>query len=92
MRISDFGRKIRLNFSEDLFFFFFFLEVTCFWAEKPFVFPISAEISITISGKPCESDSRAMAIRVKVAYSCLTLSKKPPSLFQILATHLSEVA
>ena len=31
-------------------------------------------------GKPFESDSRAMKIRVKVAYSCLTLPKKPPFL------------
>ena len=50
----------------------FFLEITCFWAEKP------AEIS-SISDKPCDSDSSTMKIRVKVACSCLTLSKKPPS-------------
>ena len=31
----DFGRKIRLNFGEDLFFFFFFWRSPCFWAEKP---------------------------------------------------------
>ena len=36
--VSDFGRKITLNFGEDLF-FFFFLEITWFWAEKPFEFP-----------------------------------------------------
>ena len=36
-------RKIRLNFGEDLFFSFFFLEITCFWAEKPFEFPIPAK-------------------------------------------------
>ena len=69
---------------------FFFLEVICFWAEKPYEFPILAEKSITISDEPCEFDSRAMTILVKVAYSCLALSKSPP-LFQILATHLSEV-
>ena len=63
MWISHFGRKIRLNFNKDL----FFLEVTCFWAEKPFAFPISAKKSITISDEPRESDSRAMTIRVKVA-------------------------
>ena len=57
---------------------FFFLEITCFWAENPFEFPILAEKSVSISDKPFESDSRAMEIRVKVAYSCLTLSKKPP--------------
>ena len=45
--ISDFGRKIRLNFGEDLFFF----ETTCFWAEKAFEFPILAEKSVSISVK-----------------------------------------
>ena len=59
----------------------FFLETTCFWAKKPFEFPISVEKSVSISDKPFESDSRAMKIRVKVAYSCLTLSKKPPPPF-----------
>ena len=43
----EIGRKIRLNFGEDL----FFLEITCFWAEKPFEFPISAEKSVSISVK-----------------------------------------
>ena len=47
-------------------------------AEKPFEFPISAEKSVSILNTPFESDSRAMKIRVKVAYSCLTFSKKPP--------------
>ena len=46
--------------------------------EEPFEFPISAENSVSVSDKPFESDSRAMKIRVKVAYSCLTLSKNPP--------------
>ena len=50
--------------------------------EEPFEFPISAEKYVLISDKPFESDSRAMKIRVKVAYSCLTLSKKPPPPFQ----------
>ena len=52
--ISDFGRKISLNFGEDLpffFFFFFFLETTCFWAEKTFGIPILAEKSVSISVK-----------------------------------------
>ena len=31
--VSDFGQKTRINFDEDLFFFFFFLEITYFWAE-----------------------------------------------------------
>ena len=52
------------------------VEIIWFWAEKPFEFPISAEKSVTISDQPFESDSTAMKIRVKVAYSCLTLSKK----------------
>ena len=46
--------------------------------EEPCEFPISAEKSVSISDKPFESYLRAMKIRVKVAYSCLTLSKKPP--------------
>ena len=50
----------------------------CFWAEKTFQFPISAEKSLLISDKPFESDSKAMKIWVKVAYNCLTLSKNPP--------------
>ena len=49
--MCDFGRKIRLNFGEDLFFFFFFLETTCFWAEKSFEFLILAENSDSISAK-----------------------------------------
>ena len=73
-------------------FFFFFFEITCLWAEKTFEFPISAKKSVSIADKPFETDSRAMKIRVKVAYSCLTLSKNPPPpLFQILATRLHAV-
>ena len=44
---SDFGRKISLNFGEDL----FFLETTRFWAEKTLEFPITAEKSVSISVK-----------------------------------------
>ena len=83
--ITDFGRKIRLNFSEDLFFCFgdhLFLGGKSVWI------PTSPDKSVSMSDKPCEPDSRAMKIRVKVAYSCLTLSKKAPPLFQILATRL----
>ena len=43
--ISDFGRKITLNFSEDL---FIFLENTWFWAVKTFKFRTSAEKSLPI--------------------------------------------
>ena len=47
--MSAFGR---LNFGEDLFlFFFFFLKITCFWAEKTFEFPILTEKSVSISVK-----------------------------------------
>ena len=41
--------KNRLNFGENL--LFFFLEIICFWAEKPFDFPIPAEKSLSISVK-----------------------------------------
>ena len=51
--------------------FFFFFGDHLFLAEK----------SASISDKPFESDSKPMKIRVKVAYSCLTLSKKPPPPF-----------
>ena len=47
LRISDFGRKISLNFGKDL----FFLETTWFWAEETFEFRISAEKSVSISAK-----------------------------------------
>ena len=47
--ISDIGRKISLN-GED-FFFFFFLEITCFWAEKTFVFPSFPRNSVSIFGQ-----------------------------------------
>ena len=56
--------------------------------EEQCVFPISAKKAVSISDKPFESDSRAMKIRAKIAYSCLTLSKKTPPLFEILATRL----
>ena len=46
--------------------------------EEQFEFPISAKKAVSILDKPFEFDSRAMKIRVKVAYRCLTLSKKPP--------------
>ena len=45
---NESGRKISLNFGEDLFFFFFFLETTWFWAKKTFEFPISGEKSVSI--------------------------------------------
>ena len=48
---SDFGRKIALNFGEDL---FFFLETTWFWTKKSFEFPISAEKSLSILVKKSE--------------------------------------
>ena len=63
----------------------FFLEVTCFWAEKALEFPIVAEKSVSIfriyrpkTDKPCDSDSTAMKIWVKVVCSFLTLLKKLP--------------
>ena len=61
-----------------------------FW-RRPFFFGDHLFLggkTVSISDKPFESDSKAMKIRVKVAYSCLTLSKKPPPLFEILATRL----
>ena len=84
--ISDFGRKISLNFGEDLFFFFW--RPPDFGRKKRLNFWACREISSQFSDKPCETDSRTMKIRVKVVCTFLTLSKKPPPLFQILATRL----
>ena len=47
--ISDFGRKISLNFGEDL--FFFFLETTWIWAEKTFEFPSFPRNFVSIFGQ-----------------------------------------
>ena len=62
--------------------------------EEPFEFVISAEKSVSISvktfffgdhlflgEKPPQSDSRAIKIWFKVAYSCINLPKKPPPPF-----------
>ena len=48
--VCKIGRKISLNFGEDLF-FLFFLETTWIWAEETFEFRISAEKSLSISVK-----------------------------------------
>ena len=119
--IFDFGRKLRLNFGEDLFLFcfwrppvfglkkrlnfrfwpknqtqfrwrsfFFFWRPPVFGLKKRLNFRAFREILSQFSDKPCETDSRTMKIRVKVVSTFLTLSKKPPPLFQILATRLGE--
>ena len=50
--ISDFGRKISLNFSEDLFFFLiFFWRPPVFWAEKTFEFPSFPRNFVSIFGQ-----------------------------------------
>ena len=82
--ISDFGRKIRLNFGEDLFFW----RPPVFKRKKRLNFRAFREIPFQISDKPCETDSSIMKIRVKVLCTFLTFSKKPPPLFQILAARL----
>ena len=74
--ILDFGRKITLNFGEDLFFFFFFfLRSPNFRRKKRLNFRSFGDISSQISDKPSETDSRSMKIRVKVVCTLLTLSK-----------------
>ena len=60
---------------------FFFLETTCFGAEKTLEFPSFREIPSQVSDQPCDSDSRAMKIRVKIVCTFLTLLKKPPPPF-----------
>ena len=73
--ISDFGRKIRLNFGEDL----FFLGDHLFLGGKIGLnFRAFWEIPTPFLDKPCETDSKTMKIRVKVVGTFLTLSKKPP--------------
>ena len=75
--------------------------VAAIWPEEPFELVISAEKFYSIlvktfflgdhlflGEKPPQSDSRAMKIWVKVAYSCLNLLKKPPPLHEILATRM----
>ena len=57
---------------------FFFWRSPVFGLKKPVEFRILAKKSVSISERPCESDLRTMKIVVKVACSCLTLSKKPP--------------
>ena len=84
---SRFGPKIRLNFGEDLFFFW---RPPVFGRKKRLNFRAFREILSQFSDKPCETDSKTMKIRVKIVCTFLTLSKKPPPLFQILATRLPE--
>ena len=69
--ISEFGRKIRLNFGEDLFFFFWRPPV--FGLKKRLKFRAFREISSQFLDKPCETDSRTMKIRVKAVCTFLTL-------------------
>ena len=69
--------------------FFFFRRSPVFERKKRLNFRAFREIPSQFSDKPCETDSRAMKIRVEVVCTFLTLSKKPPPpLFQILATRL----
>ena len=68
--ISDFGRKITLNFGEELFFFFW--RSPNFGRKKALNF---RDISPQVSDKPSETDSRSMKIRVRVVCTLLTLSK-----------------
>ena len=68
VRILDFGRKITLNFGEDLFFFFFFF---FFFGDHL----ILGGKNVSNFDKPSETDLRSMKIRVKVVSTLLTLSK-----------------
>ena len=72
LSISDFRRKISLNFGEDLFFFW---RSPNFGRKKPLNFRCFRDISSQISDKPSETDSRSMKIRVNVVCTLLTLSK-----------------
>ena len=75
LRISDSGRKITLNFGEDLFFFFFIWRPPNFARKKAMNFRAFRDISSQVLDKPSETDSRSMKIRVKVVCTLLTLSK-----------------
>ena len=70
-KISKCGRKVTLNFGEDL----FFLEITCFWAEKSFEFPSFPRNSSQFSYKPFKTASRSMKIPVKIVCTLLAISK-----------------
>ena len=84
-RPLNFGRKKPLNFGfrpknqsqfrRRPFFFFFFWRPLDFGRKKPLNFRAFREILSQFSDKPCETDSRAMKIRVKVVCTLLTLSK-----------------
>ena len=69
--IWDFGRKFSLKIDEDLFFW----RPPDFGWKKPLNFRGFREISSQFLCKPCETDSRAMKIWVKVVCTLLTLSK-----------------
>ena len=51
VKSCDFGQKKLSDFGEELFFFFFFLEITCFWLEKTYKFVISAKKKPSDYGK-----------------------------------------
>ena len=73
-RIPDFGRKIRPQFRGRSFFFRF---------GDHLFFELKKRSNFRFWTKnPCDSDTRTMKIRVKVACSCLTLSKKAPPFFK----------
>ena len=60
------------------FFFFFFFGDHLFLGEKTVWISDFGQNTVSILDDLYESDSRSMKIRLKVAYSCLTLSKKLP--------------
>ena len=89
--ISDFGRKISLNFGEDLFFFFFFFfffgdhlilgEKNLWISEFPEKFPLNFRTNrVQLIQQQWKFGSRSFAL--------FSLFQKSPSLFQILATRL----
>ena len=86
--ISDLGRKISPNFGEDLFFIFYFLETTWFWAEKIFEFPSFPRNFVSIYGQIVwnwfKNNENSGQGRLHFSHSF----KIAPPLFQILAMRL----
>ena len=88
--ISDFGRKISINFGEDLFFFIFILETPWFRAEKTFEIPSFPRNFVSIFGQTVwnwfKNNEKSGQGRL---HNFQSFKIAPPPLFQILATRLT---
>ena len=88
--VEFFGSGAHQKSVKTFFFSFFFLEITCFWLEKPLEFLIlTFEFRwrpffsffgdhLLFTEKLSQSNSRLMKILVKFVYGWIKLPKKPP--------------